>query len=142
MHGHLVAVEVGVEGRADQRMQLNGLALDERRLERLDAQAMQRRRTIEQHGVLADAVEHVPNLALLLLDEFLGLLDGGRLAHGLQPRVDERLEQLERHLLGQPALVQLEFGANHDHRAARIIHAFTEQVLAEPALLALQHVGE
>src|SRR6266508_112213 len=36
MHGHLVAVEVGVEGRAHQRMQLDRLALDQHRLERLD----------------------------------------------------------------------------------------------------------
>ena len=143
VHGHLVAVEVGVEGRADQRMQLDGLALDEGRLERLDAQTMQRRRAVEQHGMLAnDLVEHVPDLALLLLDELLGLLDGGSLAHGLQPRVDERLEQLERHLLRQPALVQLELGTDHDHRAARVVDALAEQVLAEPALLALQHVGE
>ena len=97
----------------------------------------------KQDGVLADhLVEHVPDLALLLLDQLLGLLDGGRLAHGLQPRVDERLEQLQRHLLGQPALVQLELGADHDHRAARVVHALAEQVLAEPALLALQHVGQ
>ena len=43
VHGHLVAVEVRVEGGADQRMQLDRLAFDQHRLERLDAQAMQRR---------------------------------------------------------------------------------------------------
>ena len=43
VHGHLVAVEVGVEGGADQRMQLDRLAFDQHRLERLDAQTMQRR---------------------------------------------------------------------------------------------------
>ena len=42
--GHLVAVEVGVEGRADQRVKLDRLALDRHRLERLDAQTVQRRR--------------------------------------------------------------------------------------------------
>ena len=41
--GHLVAVEVGVEGRANQRVDLDGLALDQDRLEGLDAQAVQRR---------------------------------------------------------------------------------------------------
>ena len=143
VHGHLVAVEVGVEGRAHQRMQLDGLALDQHRLEGLDAQAVQRRRAVEQHRVLADdLVEHVPDLGLLLLDELLGLLDGGGLAQRLQARIDERLEQLERHLLGQPALVQLHLRADHDHRAARIVDALAEQVLAEAALLALQHVGE
>ena len=38
--------------------------------------------------------------------------------------------------------MQLEFRSDHDHRAARIVHALTEQVLTEPALLALQHVGK
>ena len=41
VHGHLVAVEVGVEGGADQRMKLDRLAFDEDRLERLDAEAVQ-----------------------------------------------------------------------------------------------------
>jgi hypothetical protein len=40
--GHLVAVEVGVERRADQRVQLDRLAFDQDRLEGLDAQAVQR----------------------------------------------------------------------------------------------------
>ena len=40
MHGHLVAVEVGVERMADQRVDLDRLALDQQRLERLDAQTM------------------------------------------------------------------------------------------------------
>ena len=41
MDRHLVTVEVGVEGCADQRMDLDGLALDEHRLESLDAEAVQ-----------------------------------------------------------------------------------------------------
>ena len=143
VHGHLVAVEVGVEGRADQRMQLDRLAFDQHRLERLDAEAVQRRRAVQQHRMLADdLVEDVPDLRLLLLDELLGLLHGRCLAERLQARVDERLEQLERHLLRQAALVQLQLGTDHDHRAARIVDALAEQVLAEAALLALQHVGE
>ena len=43
VNGHLVAVEIGIERGAHQRMQLNGLALDQDRLERLDTEAMQRR---------------------------------------------------------------------------------------------------
>ena len=37
VHGHLVAVEVGVVGRADERVQLDGLALNQGGLEGLDA---------------------------------------------------------------------------------------------------------
>ena len=46
VHGHLVTVEVGVERRADERMDADGLALDQHRLERLDAQAVERRRAV------------------------------------------------------------------------------------------------
>src|SRR6266699_3448698 len=52
VHGHLVAVEIGVERRANQRMQLDRLALDQHRLERLDAEAVERRGAIEQHRML------------------------------------------------------------------------------------------
>ena len=104
---------------------------------------MQRRRTVQKNGVLADdLVEHVPDLGLLLLDELLRLLDGRRLTERLQTRVNERLEQLERHLLRQAALVELQLRADHNDRAARIVDALAEQVLAETALLALQHVCE
>ncbi|CAM5366019.1 hypothetical protein SGRIM128S_00572 [Streptomyces griseomycini] len=41
MHGHLVTVEVRVERGADERVDLDGLALDQLRLERLDAEAVQ-----------------------------------------------------------------------------------------------------
>ena len=141
--GHLVAVEVGVEGRADERMKLDRLAFDQHRLERLNAEAVQRRRAVQHHRMLADdLVEDVPDLRLFLLDELLGLLDGCGLAQRLEARVDERLEQFERHLLGQTALVQLQFGTDHDDRAAGIVDALAEQVLTEAALLALQHVGE
>ena len=65
VHGHLVAVEVGVERRANQRMQLDRLALDQHRLERLDAETMQRRRAVQHHRMLADdLVEDVPDFRL------------------------------------------------------------------------------
>ena len=47
MDRHLIAVEVRVVRDAYQGMQLNGLALDQHRLERLDAESMQGRRAIE-----------------------------------------------------------------------------------------------
>ena len=141
--GHLVAVEVGVERRADERVQLDRLAFDEHGLERLDAQTVQRRRTIQHHGMLAnDLLEDVPNLGTLALDQALGGLDRRRLAAQLQLREDERLEELERELLRQAALMQLQRRADHDDGAARVVDALAEQVLAEPALLALDHVGE
>src|SRR5712672_3749693 len=143
VHGHLVAVEVGVEGRAHQRVQLNRLAFDQHRLERLDAQAMQRRRAVQQHGMLADHfIENIPDLGTLFFDKLLRLFHRGGQTLGVEPRIDERLEQFERHLLRQAALMQPQFGTDHDHRTAGIVDALAEQVLAETALLALQHIGE
>jgi hypothetical protein len=143
VHGHLVAVEVGVEGLADQRVDLDGLALDQHRLEGLDAQAVQGRGPVEQHRVLADdLLEHVPDLGPGPLDHALGRLDVLGVGQVDQPLHHERLEQLQGHLLGQPALVQLQLGADHDDRAARVVDPLAEQVLAEAALLALEHVGQ
>ena len=52
--GHLVTVEVGVEGHADQRMDLDRFAFHEHGLKSLDTQAMERRRAVEHHRVIAD----------------------------------------------------------------------------------------
>ena len=141
--GHLVAVEVRVEGRAHQRVYPDGLALDQHRLERLDAEPVERRRAVEQHRVLLDdLLEDVPDDGDHAVDHALRALDVVGEAEVDQPLHDERLEQLERHLLGQAALVQLELGPDHDDRAAGVVDALAEQVLAEAALLALEHVGE
>src|SRR5919204_191921 len=143
VHRHLVAVEVRVEGRAHQRVELDGLALDQHRLEGLDAEAVQRRRAVQEKRVLADhLLENVPDLGALLLHHLLRALDGGDVPALLELVVDERLEQLERHDLRQTALVQLQLGADHDHAAAGVVDALAEQVLAEPPLLALEHVAQ
>src|SRR4029077_14877383 len=84
----------------------------------------------------------VPDLGPDALDDALRALDVVGEALLDQLAHDERLEQLERHLLGQAALVELELRPNDDDRAARVVDALAEQVLAEPALLALQHVGQ
>ncbi len=143
VHGHLVAVEVGVEGVADQRVDLDRLALDQQRLERLDAETVQRRCAVEQHRVLVDdLLEHVPHLADHRVDHLLGRLDVLRGLALDQAGHDERLEQLQRHDLRQAALVQLQVRAGDDHRAPGVVHALAEQVLAEAPLLALEHVRQ
>ncbi len=143
VHGHLVAVEIGVERGADQRMQLNSLALDQHRLERLNAKTMQGRRAVQHHRVLADdLLEDVPDLRRTALDHLLRGLDGRGQTAALQLAEDERLEQLQRHALGQATLVQHQRRPDHDDRAARVVDTLAEQVLAEAALLALDHVGQ
>ena len=122
MDGHLVAVEVGVEGCANERMKLDRLAFHQHGLESLNAEPVQRRRPVQQHWMLADhLVEDIPDLRAFLFDELLRLLHSRGVALSVEPRVDEGLEQFERHLLRQAALMQLEFRADHDHGAAGIV---------------------
>ena len=73
---------------------------------------------------------------------FLAPRDGVHEAEFLEAADDERLEQDERHLLRQTALVELELRTDDDDGTAGVIDALAEQVLAETALLALEHVGE
>ncbi len=143
VHGHLVAIEVGVVGRADERVDADGVAFDQHRLERLDANAVKRRRAVEQHRVvLDDLFEDVPDLLILALQHLLGRLDGVGVAEFLQATDDERLEQLKRDDLRQTTLVQTQIRTNDDDRTCRVVDALAEQVLAEAALLALDHVRQ
>src|SRR5436853_1425019 len=99
---------------------------------------MQRWRAVQEHWVVFnDLFQDVPNDGLLLLYHFLGLLDGGAVARLLQSVIDEWLEQLQRHLLRQAALMQLQLRTDHDNGTARVVHALAQQVLAEATLLAL-----
>ena len=70
VHCHLVTVEVGVEGRTDERVQLNGLTLNELRLKCLDAETVQGWGTVQQDRVIRDDLfEDVPHLGALALNE-------------------------------------------------------------------------
>ncbi len=143
VHRHLVAVEVGVERRADERVDLDRLALDEDGLERLDAEAVEGGGPVQEHRVLLDdLLEHVPHLGTGALHHPLGGLDVLGVLEVDEALHHERLEELERHLLGQAALVQAQLRTHDDDRPAAVVDALAEQVLAEPALLALQHVGQ
>src|SRR5471032_1669847 len=92
-------------------------ALDEHRLERLDSETVKRWCTVQEHRVfLDDLFEHVPHLRARALDHALGRLDVLRVLEVDQPLHHERLEQLERHLLRQAALLQAQHRTDHDHR--------------------------
>ena len=143
MNRHLITVEVRVERRTHQWVDADGLAFHEHGLERLDAEPMERRRPVEKNRVLADDfLEKVPHLGPMSFDHFFCRFDRGRETDLLELVVDERLEQLESHLLGKAALMQFELRSHHDNRAARIVDALSEQVLTEATLLAFQRVRQ
>ena len=92
--------------------------------------------------VLDHLFQDVPHLLVLPLQHLLGALDRVGVAELLQAADDERLVQLQGDFLRQAALVQPQRGADDDHAAGGVIDALAQQVLAEPALLALDHVGQ
>src|SRR5579884_316393 len=124
-------------------MNLDRFAFDEHRLECLDAEAVERRSAVEKNGMLANHFfERVPNFVRLQLDHFFGRFDRADEALRFETVVDERLEQLEGHLLRQSALMQTQLGADDDDRSAGVVDALAEEVLAEAALLAFERVAE
>src|SRR5438309_2947356 len=124
-------------------MDLDGLAFHQHWLKCLDAKAVKRWGAVQEHRMVFNYFfQDVPDDWFLLLHHFFGLLDGGAVASLFQAMIDEWLEQLERHLLRQAALMQLEFRANHNYRTSRVVNALAQQVLAEAPLLAFQRVRE
>ena len=143
MDGHLVAVEVSVVSGTDERVNADGFALNELRLEGLDRQTVKGGRAVQQDRVaFGDFLEDIPDLRRLLLDHFLRAAHGVNVAEFLEPPDNERLEQYERHFFGQATLVELQLRPNDDDRTARVIDALAQQVLAETTLLAFEHVGQ
>src|ERR1035437_2726698 len=130
---------IPIERAENQRVNLDRLACLRSRLKRLNPEPVQGGRAIQQNRMVLDALfQDVPHHRVLLLHQFLGLLDGGAVAALFEAVIDERLEQLQRHLLGKAALMELQLRTHHDHRTARVVDALAEQVLAETALLALE----
>ncbi|MNK62339.1 hypothetical protein D3C87_815130 [compost metagenome] len=143
VHGHLVAVEVGVVRGADQRVQLDSLTFDQYRFKRLDTQTVKGRCTVEKNRVFANHFsENVPNLWQLALDHLLGSLDGGSETTHFKLAENERLEQLESHFLRQTALVQTQGRTYGNYRTTGVVNTLTEQVLTETTLLTLDHVSQ
>ena len=142
VNGHLVAVEVRVVGRTYQRVQLNGLAFNKHRFERLNAETVQRRCAIQQHWMLANHLgKNVPHLGCLAFHHLLGGFYCRRKTARFQLSEDEWLEQFQGHLLWQAALMQPQRWSHHDHRTTRVVDPLPEQVLTETPLFPFDHVG-
>jgi hypothetical protein len=87
---HLIAVEIRVERGADQGVDADGLPLDQRRLERLDAEPVERRGAVQQHCA-AGSLREVPDPPLLL-HHFAALMVVASLT--CRELIDERLEEV------------------------------------------------
>ena len=119
VYRHLVAIEIGVEGSANQWMQLDGFAFDENRLECLDTEAVKRRGTIQEDAViLDDLLENVPDFRPFPLHQLLCAFDCLDQTFLLELSNHEWLEKLQGHPFGKSALVQLELWSHNDHGTA------------------------
>ncbi len=83
-----------------------------------------------------------PNSRAVLLQLLLGHLDCVNFLIVNQLVENKRFEQLSRHHLGQATLVQLQGRPYDNYGSARVVNTLTKQVLAETALLALEHVTQ
>src|SRR5437899_2160114 len=97
-------------------MNLDRFSLDENWLKCLDAETVQSRRAIQQHRMLANHFfQNVPNDGLLSLNHLARLFDRRRVCLLFELVVDERLEEFERHLFWQTALMQFQLRTDNDH---------------------------
>ena len=119
----------------------DGAAFNKDGLERLNTKAVQRRRTVEHNGMLFDDhFQHVPNLCTDALHHALCALYVVRKAVVNKLLHYKGFEQLQRHFLGQTALIHLQFRAYDDNATAGIVNTLAQQVLPEAALLTPKHI--
>ena len=143
MDSHLVTVKVSVECLTHKWMQLDCLALDEDRFERLDTKSMQSWGTVQKHRVLLNYIaKDIPYLSTAALNHSLCRLDVLRNIEIDKTLHDERLEELQRHDLWKATLVQSERRTNNDDRTAGVVDTLSKQVLTEPTLFPLKHVRQ
>ena len=143
MDSHLVAVEVRVERRAAQRVELNRSAFHEHRLKRLDTQSVQGRCTVQHNGVVFDDnFKCIPNFGLGAFHHFSCRFDIAGDAGFDQTLHNKRFEQFQRHFFGKTALVNFQFRADDDNRTAGVVNTFTEKILTETTLFTFQHIGK
>ena len=139
----MVTVEVSVEGRTCQRVQLDSLSFNHLGLEGLDTQAVQCRGTVQQNWMsLHDMLQDIPDNGFLAVYNLLGTLHRLHNAALNELTDNKRLVKLSGHQFGNTALAHTQFGTNDDNRTGRIVNTLTQQVLTETSLLTLQTVGE
>ena len=107
MNRHLVTVKIRVVSRANERMKLDGLILDEYRLKSLYTQAVKSRSSVKKHGVLLDHfVKSVPYDWSFAIKQLFRYFYRCRFAPSFKFLVDKRPEKFKRHLFGYSTLVK------------------------------------
>ena len=92
MHGHLIAVKVGIEASANKRVQPDCIPLNQRWLERLNAHSVQRWRTIHQNRMIRNHVlQNIPNFIIAPLKHPLSAFNCIRMPQILKLSDNKRL---------------------------------------------------
>jgi len=113
---HLITVKVGIVGRTYKRMELNGLPVRKYRLESLNTETMKSRGAVKHNRVFTDhLIQYIPDLCPFLFNHFFSVFDGSNKPALFQLIKDEGLEELQRHLLRDSALVQLQLRADNNN---------------------------
>ena len=117
MHRHLVAIEVGIEGRAHQGVNLYGAALHQHRLKGLDSQAMQGGSTVEQNRVLMNNFfQDVPDLLITSFNHSLGTFNRIGQSVLFEFANNERLIQLQSYFFRKAALIEFKIRTYYNYR--------------------------
>jgi len=115
VHGHLVAVKVGIESGTCQGVKLDGFTLDKLGLECLDTQTVQGRGTVQQHRMSFHHIfEDIPDHGIFPVHNLLGGFNGLDDTSFNEFSDDERFVQFSRHIFGQTAFVHIQFWTYHN----------------------------
>src|ERR1041385_2889132 len=116
VNGHLVTVEVSVEGSTYKRMQLDCFSFNQLWLECLDTKSVQGRSTVEQNRMSFQHVfQNIPNDRVFTVNNLLSAL------HGLNNTTlnhltnNERFEKLCSHVLRKTAFVEFHIRSNDNY---------------------------
>ena len=143
MHGHLVAVKVGVKSGTNQRMNLDGCPFNQKRLKGLDAEPMQSGSAVKQNVfVFNNFLQNSPNLVSGFINKMIGSPDIVGQSFINQQRNNKRPKQLQGHMFRQTALMKFKMSTDNNHRPAGIIHSFTQKILPESALFAFKQISQ
>ena len=124
-------------------MQLDRLTFYQNRLERLDTQTVQSRRTVQHNRMLFDHIfQNIPYRRLQFFYHLFGIFDIVRRSVGNQLFHNERLEQFDRHLFRQTALINLQFRSDNDNGTSGVVDTFSQKVLTETSGFSFQHIGQ
>ena len=143
MNGHCVSVEVCIVRRTDERVHLDRVTFDQYRTECLDRLTVKCWCAIEKYVFAFDRFfEDRPDFGCLIFDETAGAADVV-CEFTLQESCDhEWAEKFEHHVLWKTAFIECEIRSDDDDRAAGVVDALTEQVLAEIPVLTLEVISE